>query len=165
MRLDVLRLEDIVPYRNNPRKNDNAVNAVAESIRQCSYVAPIIVDEGKVIIAGHTRYKALKALGMEEAQCLVCEGLSEEQKKKYRYLDNRTGEKATWDLLKLEAELEGLDLEGFDFFGMAEELPVDGAGKGSGADRGINGSTEYDAEVFGDEEFKYQCPACGFRFN
>lgn len=165
MRLDVLRLEDIIPYQNNPRKNDNAVNAVAESIRQCSYIAPIIVDEGKVIIAGHTRYKALKALGMEEAQCLVCEGLSEEQKKKYRYLDNKTGEKATWDLLKLEAELEGLDLEGFDFFGLAEELPVDGAGKGSSADREINGSTEYDAEVFGDEEFKYQCPACGFWFN
>lgn len=165
MRLDVLRLEDIVPYQNNPRKNDNAVNAVAESIRQCSYIAPIIVDEGKVIIAGHTRYKALKALGMEEAQCLVCEGLSEEQKKKYRYLDNKTGEKATWDLLKLEAELEGLDLEGFDFFSLAEELPVDGDGRGGGADREINGSTEYDAEVFGDEEFKYQCPACGFRFN
>lgn len=167
MRLEILKLGDIIPYQNNPRKNDDAVNAVAESIRQCSYVAPIIVDEGNVIIAGHTRYKALKALGMDEAQCLVCEGLSEEQKRKYRYLDNKTGEKATWDLLKLEVELEGLDLEGFDFFGMAEELSVDGAGagEGSGAGREIDGSTEYDTEVFGDEEFKYQCPACGFRFN
>lgn len=167
MKLEILKLADIIPYQNNPRKNDDAVNAVAESIRQCSYVAPIIVDEGNVIIAGHTRYKALNALGVEEVQCLVCEGLSEEQKKKYRYLDNKTGEKATWDLLKLEVELEGLDLEGFDFFGMAEELSVDGAGagEGSGAGREIDGSTEYDTEVFGDEEFKYQCPACGFRFN
>lgn len=156
-----MKIADIVPYRNNPRKNDGAVNAVAESIRQCSYVAPIIVDEGNVIIAGHTRYKALKALGEESAECLVCDGLTEEQKRKYRFLDNKTGEKATWDLMRLEVELEGLDLEGFDFFGMAEELPVDGAGTGSE----INGSTEYDAEVFGDEEFKYQCPACGFRFN
>ena len=147
MKLDVLKLADIIPYQDNPRKNDDAVNAVAESIRQCSYVAPIIVDEGNVIIAGHTRYKALKALGVEEVQCLVCEGLSEEQKRKYRYLDNKTGEKATWDLLKLEVELEGLDLEGFDFFGMAEELPVDGAGGGSGAGREIDGSTEYDTEV------------------
>lgn len=167
MRLEILKLAEVVPYGNNPRKNDDAVNAVAESIRQCSYIAPIIVDEGNVIIAGHTRYKALKALGAEEAQCLVCEGLTEEQKKKYRYLDNKTGEKATWDLLKLEAELEGLDLEGFDFFGMAEELAVDGGGTGAGGseDREISGSMEYDAEVFGDEEFKYQCPACGFRFN
>lgn len=164
MKLDVLKLADIVPYQNNPRKNDDAVNAVAESIRQCTYVAPIIVDEGKVIIAGHTRYKALRALGMEEVQCLICEGLSEEQKRKYRYLDNKTGEKATWDLLKLEVELEGLDLEGFDFFGMAEELPAAGSA-GSGADRELNGVEEYDAEVFGDEGFKYQCPACGFRFN
>ncbi|MCM1441147.1 MAG: ParB N-terminal domain-containing protein [Roseburia sp.] len=167
MKLETLKLAEVIPYGNNPRKNDGAVNAVAESIRQCSYIAPIIVDEGKVIIAGHTRYKALKALGADEAQCLVCEGLSEEQKKKYRYLDNKTGEKATWDLLKLEVELEGLDLEGFDFFGMAEELPVDGvgAGAGGGTEREDSGSTEYDTEVFGDEEFRYQCPACGFRFN
>lgn len=164
MKLEILKLADIVPYQDNPRKNDDAVNAVAESIRQCTYVAPIIVDEGNVIIAGHTRYKALRALGAEEVQCLVCEGLSEEQKKKYRYLDNKTGEKATWDLLKLEVELEGLDLEGFDFFGMAEELPV-GSSAGNGADRELNGVEEYDAEVFGDEGFKYQCPACGFRFN
>ena len=163
------RLADIRPYGNNPRINDGAVDDVVESIRQCSYIAPIIVDEDGVILAGHTRYKALLKLGYEEAQCMVCEGLSEEQKRKYRYLDNKTGEKATWDLLKLEVELEGLDLEGFDFFGMAEELPVEGAGVGNGADSGsdreITGSTEYDAEVFGDEEFKYQCPACGFRFN
>ena len=126
MKLQKLKLADIKPYENNPRKNDDAVNAVAESIRQCSYITPIIVDEDHVIIAGHTRYKALKALGEESAECLICDGLSEEQKKKYRFLDNKTGEKATWDLMKLEVELEGLDLEGFDFFGMAEDLPVDG---------------------------------------
>ena len=160
MKLVKLKLSDIVPYENNPRKNDEAVNAVAESIRQCTYITPIIVDEEYVILAGHTRYKALVSLGIDEVQCLVCEGLSEEDKKKYRYLDNKTGEKATWDLLKLEQELEGLDLEGFDFFGMAADLPVK-----TGEDRTISGSTEYDAEVFSDEEFRYECPNCGFRFN
>lgn len=170
MRLERLKLAEIVPYADNPRKNDGAVNVVAESIRQCSYIAPIIVDEGYVIIAGHTRYKALMALGADEAECLVCDGLTEEQKKKYRYLDNKTGEKAAWDLMKLEVELEGLDLEGFDFFGMAVGLPVDGAGSGGnggsgGSDREMAGSTEFDAGVFGDEKFKYECPKCGFRFN
>ena len=160
MKLETLKLTDVLPYENNPRKNDDAVNAVAESIRQCSYIAPIIVDEGHVIIAGHTRYKALKALGVAEVPCLICDGLTEEQKKKYRYLDNKTGEKATWDLMKLETELEGLDLEGFDFFGMAEDLTA-----GTGTEREISGSTEFDTEVFGDETFKYQCPKCGFRFN
>ena len=160
MKLETLKLTDVLPYENNPRKNDDAVNAVAESIKQCSYIAPIIVDEGHIIIAGHTRYKALKALGAVEVPCLICDGLTEEQKKKYRYLDNKTGEKATWDLMKLETELEGLDLEGFDFFGMAEDLTA-----GTGAEREISGSMEFDTEVFGDETFKYQCPKCGFRFN
>ncbi len=160
MKLVTLKLTDIHPYENNPRKNDDAVNAVAESIRQCTYITPIIVDEEHVILAGHTRYKALKALGTEEVPCLVCDGLTEEQKKKYRFLDNKTGEKATWDLMKLEVELEGVDLEGFDFFGMAEDLTVD-----TGAERTASGSTEFDTEVFGDEEFKYECPTCGFRFN
>ena len=163
MKLQKLKLADIKPYENNPRKNDDAVNAVAESIRQCSYITPIIVDEDYVIIAGHTRYKALKALGEESAECLICDGLSEEQKKKYRFLDNKTGEKATWDLMKLEVELEGLDLEGFDFFGMAVDLPVDS--EGGGSDKELTGTTEFDTEVFGDEEFKYECPNCGFRFN
>ena len=131
--------------------------------RQCSYITPIIVDENHVIIAGHTRYKALMALGESEAECLFCDGLTEEQKKKYRFLDNKTGEKAAWDLMKLEVELEGLDLEGFDFFGMAVDIPLDGAGGGS--EKELAGSTEIDAEVFGDEEFKYECPKCGFRFN
>ena len=160
MKLENLKLSEIIPYENNPRKNDDAVNAVAESIKQCTYITPIVVDEEKVILAGHTRYKALKALGYEEVPCLICESLTEEQKKKYRYLDNKTGEKATWDLMKLEVELEGMDLEGFDFFGMAEDLTVE-----TGAERKATGSTEYDTEVFGDEEFKYECPACGFRFN
>lgn len=168
MKLTELTLDEIKPYENNPRKNDDAVNAVAESIRQCTYITPIIVDEDHVIIAGHTRYKALKAMGKESAECLVCDGLTDEQKKKYRYLDNKTGEKATWDLMKLETELEGLDLEGFDFFGMTEDLPVDGNGAGgsvNGSGKEIEGTTEFDTEAFGDEEFKYECPKCGFRFN
>ena len=160
MRLETLKTGDIVPYKNNPRKNDGAVAAVVESIRQCSYIAPIILDEDHVIIAGHTRYKALKAMGYEEIQCLICEGLTEEQKKKYRFLDNRTGEKAAWDLLKLETELEGLDLEGFDFFGMAEDLNAGDAPK-----KELQGSTEFETEVFGDEKFRYECPKCGFKFN
>ena len=164
MKLQRLKLTEIKPYENNPRKNDAAVNAVAESIRQCTYVTPIIMDENHVIIAGHTRYKALVALGMDEAECLICEGLTEEQKKKYRFLDNKTGEKATWDLMKLEVELEGLYLEGFDFFGMAIELPVD-SNSDKGSENEPVGTTEIDTEVFGDEEFKYECPNCGFRFN
>jgi ParB-like chromosome segregation protein Spo0J len=54
---------------------------VVESIKQCGYVAPIIVDEDGVILAGHTRYKALKKLGRSEAEVIVREGLNEKWKK------------------------------------------------------------------------------------
>ena len=154
-----LKLDDIHLYENNPRKNDDAVNAVAESIRQCSYITPIVVDEDHVILAGHTRYKALKALGIEEVPVLICDGLTEEQKKKFRFLDNKTGEKATWDVMKLEIELDGLDLEGFDFFQMNDDVGD------ITSEKEIIGATEYDPESFGDEKFKYTCPNCGFKFN
>lgn len=115
MELVKLKLSEIKPYENNPRKNDDAVEAVVESIKQCGYVAPIVVDENMVILAGHTRYKALKKLKKKEAQVVIKEGLSEEQKKKYRILDNKTAEIAEWDLELLEIELADLDFDGFDF--------------------------------------------------
>ena len=115
MKLKTVPIAKIVPYERNPRKNDQAVEAVAESIRQCGYVAPIIVDEDCVILAGHTRFKALQALGRTTAQVCIAEGLSEEQKRKYRILDNKTGELAEWDKDLLHIELDGLDFDGFDF--------------------------------------------------
>ncbi len=108
-------IADIKPYPDNPRRNDGAVADVAESIRQCGYCAPIIVDEENVILAGHTRLKALKKLGWEEIPVLVLTGLDEAQKRKYRLLDNKTGEIAEWEKDLLKDELEGLDFEGYDF--------------------------------------------------
>lgn len=159
MKMVVLKLEDIKPYPNNPRHNENAVEAVAESIRQCSYVQPIIVDEDHVVLAGHTRLKALELLGVPAADVIVVEGLDDETKRKYRYLDNKTGEAAEWDLKKLEEELEDLDLGDLDFFNLeAETFEVKERQEPSGA-------IEIGVEEFEDEQFKYECPECGFRFN
>lgn len=115
MELQIMALQDIKPYKRNARKNDHAVDAVAESIRQCGYVAPIIVDEDCVILAGHTRWKALKQLGRDQCEVVVRPGLSEEQKRKYRLLDNKTAELAEWDYELLAAELDGLEFAEFDF--------------------------------------------------
>lgn len=115
MKLETWELSKIKPYKNNPRKNDGAVPAVAESIKQCGYCAPIIVDEDGVILAGHTRLKALKKLGWKEAEVIVRDGLTEEQKKKYRLLDNKTGEIAEWDMESLQIELADMGFDGFDF--------------------------------------------------
>ena len=115
MKIKSMPMAKITPYEHNPRKNDAAVDAVAESIRQCGYVAPIIIDEAGVILAGHTRYKALQQLGWATAKVCVAEGMSEEQKRKYRILDNKTNELAEWDEDLLAIELDGLDFDGFDF--------------------------------------------------
>ena len=123
MQLRTVPIEAIHPYEKNPRKNDQAVFAVAESIRQCGYIAPIVVDENMQILAGHTRYKALRKLGLDEAECIIKEGLTEDQKKKYRLLDNKTNELAEWDFDLLAEELSNIDLSAFDFdWGLRDEL-------------------------------------------
>ena len=115
MEIIKLKISDIKPYAKNPRKNDNAVDAVAESIKQCGYCSPIIIDEDNVILCGHTRLKALKKLGYKEAECVKKEGMTEDQKKKYRILDNKTSELAEWDFDLLGEELQDLDFGDFDF--------------------------------------------------
>ena len=115
MELKKMKLTEIKPYGKNPRKNDGAVDAVAESIKQCGYCSPIVVDENYEVLAGHTRLKALKKLGRKECEVVVKEGLTEEQKQKYRILDNKTGEFAEWDLDVLQEQLKDIDFEGFDF--------------------------------------------------
>ena len=135
MEIKEMKIGDLVPYENNPRNNDEAVDAVAESIRQCGYIAPIIVDENNVILAGHTRLKALKRLGIDKFPVGIKEGLTEEQKRKYRLLDNKTNEFASWDFEKLTEELEGLDFGDFDFqFELSDSgiEPYDIDRKGSG---------------------------------
>ena len=84
MEIIKLKITEIKPYDKNPRKNDGAVDAVAESIKQCGYCAPIVIDEDNVILAGHTRLKALKKLKYKECECVRKVGMTEEQKRKYQ---------------------------------------------------------------------------------
>ena len=118
-----IKIEDLIPYGNNPRRNEEAVPDVAESIRQCGDLDPIEVDENNVILSGHTRRLAMKQQGFTETDVIRYTGLTEKQKKKYRLLANKTGEKATWDLDKLAEELDDLDFDGFDF---GFDLDLDG---------------------------------------
>ena len=114
-KLKKLSVDEIRPYARNPRNNADAVEVVMASIRQCKYVAPIIVDENGEILAGHTRFEALKRMGEKEIEVLWVDGLSYEQKRKYRLLDNKTNEFAEWDFDLLAEELDDLDFDDFDF--------------------------------------------------
>lgn len=126
-----LALKDIIPYERNPRKNDAAVDDVAESIRQTGYRARIIVDENNVILAGHTRLKAFQKLGWKEAEVQRELDMTEEQKRKYRLLDNKVGEKSEWDFELLDWELEDLDFEGYDFGFEVQEMNLEEDDSGS----------------------------------
>jgi len=108
-------IADLVPYDRNPRLNDKAVDSVAESMDQVGYITPIVIDENCQILAGETRCKALKKRHVKRDKVLQVFGLTEEQKKKYRLLDNKVGEIAEWDYELLVGELEGMDFDGFDF--------------------------------------------------
>ncbi|QGZ16650.1 ParB-like nuclease domain protein [Microbacterium phage Leaf] len=110
MRLQTVKVSDLVPYWRNPRRiSDEAVTAVMDSIREYGYQQPIVVDPEMVIIMGHTRHAAVRRLGMEEIPVLVAENLTPKQVKELRTIDNRTAEFTRWDFEKLMGELEGVD--------------------------------------------------------
>ena len=118
------KLSEIRPYEKNPRKNDEAVKYVAESIKEFGFKVPIVIDKNNVIVAGHTRYKASKKLCLEEVPCIVAEDLTDEQIKAYRLADNKVSEKAEWDFSLLDAELDELfdfDMTLFGFEDVLEE--------------------------------------------
>lgn len=117
-----MNIDKLIPYVNNPRINDNAVDKVASSIKNFGFKNPIIIDKDNEIIAGHTRLKAARKLGLEEVPVIKVDDLTEAQIKAFRIADNKTSEFAEWDFGLLEIELEGLDDEftGFDIEELGE---------------------------------------------
>jgi site-specific DNA-methyltransferase (adenine-specific) len=104
-------IDDLIPYENNPRLNDQGVDALAESIKEFGFKVPIIIDSDGVIVAGHTRLKACKKLGIEEVPCIVADDLTDEQVKAFRLADNKVAELSDWDFEKLEEEIGELDVD------------------------------------------------------
>lgn len=107
-------------YKNNPRNNDAAVSAVAKSIEKFGFKNPIIVDKNGVIVAGHTRFKAAKKLGIKNLPCILVDDLTDEQIKAFRLADNKTAEIAEWNPEKLELELKELQTFPMNDFGFNE---------------------------------------------
>ena len=118
---------ELKEYGNNPRKNANAVDKVAESIRMFGFNQPIVADKHGVIIAGHTRYKAAVKIGLLKVPVLYASDLNDAQAKAYRLADNKTAEFAEWDMDLLAGELDDLmemdfDMQTFGFEAGYEEI-------------------------------------------
>lgn len=145
------KIEEIRPYANNPRFNDEAVEQVAKSIKEFGFKVPIILDKNNEIVAGHTRYKASLELGLKEVPCIIADDLNEEQIKAFRLADNKVGEVADWNYELLTDELKSIvniDMKDFGF------LDVD-------TDIEWGNTIEEEEELKeGEEEIFYECPYC-----
>lgn len=142
--LEYRPLKSLIPYENNPRKNANAVDAVAESINTFGFRVPLVIDRDGVIVAGHTRYKAAKRLRIKLVPCIIADDLTPEQIKAFRLIDNRTGELANWidDLLQEELlQIDGIDMGSFGFFSVDTDATDD---------------EETEADYATESDFKYQ---------
>ena len=123
--------DDLKPYENNPRHNDDSVDQVAASIREFGWKVPLVIDSDNVIVCGHTRWKAAHRLGIKRVPCVVADDLTDEQIKGFRLADNKTAELSEWDFGRLEEEFKGISMDmsqfGFDVdFG---EEPSDYSGE------------------------------------
>ena len=125
MKIVMKQISLLQEYENNPRNNDEAVNAVASSIKEFGFKVPIVITSDNVIIAGHTRLKASIKLGLSEVPCIIADDLNDEQIKAFRLADNKTAELATWDLSKLEEELLNIDMDmlQFGFEDLESDIP------------------------------------------
>jgi hypothetical protein len=136
MRIKNKKLTELTLYAHNPRINDAAVDAVANSIREFGFLVPVVIDKNNTIVAGHTRLKAAQSLGLSEVPTVDVGNLTDAQIKAFRLADNKTAELAEWDFDKLKAELESLSdfdmsMFGFDdsIFSEEESLPKTGTYK------------------------------------
>ena len=118
MQIVYKKIDEIKPYEKNPRKNDEAIPYVMNSIKTFGFKNPIILDKNNVIVAGHTRLESAKRLNMKEIPVIYADDLTDEQIKAYRLADNKVSEKAEWDYGLLEEELNSIseiDMALFDF--------------------------------------------------
>lgn len=124
--LERIKVSDLIPYKRNPRKiPPEAVEIVKKSYRQCGVIDPIEIDEKNIILSGHTRRLAAIEMGLEEVDALRVTGLTEQQKRKYRILANKTGEKSGWDYEILVEETADLDFEDIDDFDFSQVEEMD----------------------------------------
>mgnify|MGYP001163368622 CR=1 FL=1 len=154
------------PYDKNARIIPQAaIDKVAASIKDFGWRQPIVVDEGGVILAGHTRLLAAKQMGLEQVPVHVAKGLTDEQARAYRLMDNRANQESMWDHLVLKDELSRLSTTaGFDLAltGFNDE---EFAAFTQQVDSGRFGDAPTEFKSFDETiETDCKCPHCGYEW-
>lgn len=154
-------LDSIKPYWRNPRRiTDEAIEQLAHSIQEYGYQQPLVVDDNYVLIVGHTRYAAMRRLGVEHVQVVIADHLTPKQVKQFRLIDNRAAEYSSWDPEVLAEQLSALE----DPERVAEFFP-------EVLSEGVleaEGNLEIDLDTFWEEESKvleFICPSCYFTWD
>ena len=114
------KVQELKGYSNNPRKNAQAIEAVANCIKEFGFLVPIVIDTNNIIVAGHTRLKAAQKLEMQTVPCILADDLTPEQIRAFRLVDNKVGELADWKFDKLEQELAEINID-MGRFGFEDE--------------------------------------------
>lgn len=163
----LVEVEKLVPYINNARTHSPAqINKLRSSIREFGFISPLVIDRDFNVLVGHGRLEAAKEEEYTKVPCVFADNLTEAQKKAYILADNRMAMDAGWDEELLKIEMEELQAADFDMglTGFREDEIADlFAVKEDPDDTGSN--RELDEGEFADEEFKHECPRCGFKFN
>jgi len=147
--IENIKINDIIPFERNPRRNDKAVNDVMISLKRTGYRTPIIIDENNIILAGHTRLKAIKKLGWGNIPFVIKYlDMPEKQKQEYRIRDNKTAEIAEWDFEILEADFTSAELLELGFGENDIYIPFE--------EKKEKEIDELDTEL--------KCPACGYEW-
>lgn len=162
MKIVEKKISELVPYDNNPRINEQAVDLVANSIKDFGFNVPVVIDENNVIVAGHTRTLAAKSLGLDKVPCIIADDLDEAKIKAFRLADNKVSELSTWDHKKLNEELAklvGSNMTDYGFEVPYEMLPD------KEEQEQLFENEEIDLDDFSEESFRHECERCGFKWN
>lgn len=138
-KIEMVAVEKLIPYAKNPRKNDETVPKLMQIIGDVGFNVPLLIDEKNILIAGHARLKAAKALAYKELPCIRIKDLTADEIKAFRLVDNKVSEFSKWNdkLLKLEFErikkfdVPAFDFKGFGFDDFNVKVYADGSDKGT----------------------------------
>lgn len=143
-------IDDLKAYENNPRQNQEAIKAVAASIKQFGFKVPCVVDLNNIIVCGHTRVLAAKDLKLDKVPCIIVDDLNEEQIKAFRLADNKVSELSLWDFEKLDNELSNiinLDMSQFGFINLdLSNVPPDAPTSSSGSSKAFKLTLTFEDE-------------------